>query len=245
MILNLLEQAGLSGRVDGEYLQGGVGELQAVGLVRVMVEERDYAEAKRIVQAWDAKQPTQEPQPAVKKKSSLSTGLTGFFFGIVVMVVYNRTPVTEDGVDYNGDGTLDERWTYVNDRMSKVESDRNLDGRVDSIFLFDRKGLLESSSSDGDFNGTFETQTDYDNGNAVWQRSDTTGDGFSDVSTTFRHGILSTVTFRDPGSRRPIKIQEYGAFKLKRAEADTDGDGIMDVLYEYDAIEDATKIPKK
>ena len=39
MILNLLEQSSLSARIDGEYLQGGVGELQAIGIVRVMVDE--------------------------------------------------------------------------------------------------------------------------------------------------------------------------------------------------------------
>jgi Putative prokaryotic signal transducing protein len=55
MILNLLEQAGLSARIDGEYLQGGIGELQVVGVVRVMVEEYDYPAAKLIIEEWDAK----------------------------------------------------------------------------------------------------------------------------------------------------------------------------------------------
>ncbi|GMW06630.1 MAG: hypothetical protein AMXMBFR8_14270 [Nevskiales bacterium] len=35
MIVHLLGQAGIEGRVEGEYLQGGVGELPAVGLVGV------------------------------------------------------------------------------------------------------------------------------------------------------------------------------------------------------------------
>lgn len=34
MILNLLDQRGISGRIEGEYLQGG-GELQAMGFVHV------------------------------------------------------------------------------------------------------------------------------------------------------------------------------------------------------------------
>jgi len=45
MILDLLNQEGIEGRVEGEYLQGGVGELQAINIVRVVVGESDYSEA--------------------------------------------------------------------------------------------------------------------------------------------------------------------------------------------------------
>lgn len=58
MILNLLEIEGISGRVDGEFLQGGIGELPAAGLVRVMVAEDDYHAAKEIVNRWEASQPS-------------------------------------------------------------------------------------------------------------------------------------------------------------------------------------------
>ena len=169
MILNLLEQAGLSARIDGEYLQGGIGELQAIGVVRVMVEENNYADASEIIKEWDAKQPEQEVQlQVIKKKSSFSVGAIGFMCGVAVMAVYYNTPVTEEGIDYNGDGELDEKWTFVNYRHSKSVIDRNLDGKTDLIYSFDRKGLIESSSSDEDFNGTFETDIYYDYGNAVW-----------------------------------------------------------------------------
>jgi hypothetical protein len=43
------------------------------------------------------------------------------------------------------------------------------------------KYLIESSSSDEDFDGSFETEVYYDNGNAIWQVSDTTGDGILDT----------------------------------------------------------------
>ena len=161
MILNLLEQAGLSARIDGEYLQGGVGELQATGIVRVMIEESDYAEGKKIIQEWDAKQPIEVEKPQAKKKSSFGSGLMGFMLGVGIMIVYYHTPVTNDGIDYNGDGNLDEKWTFINYRISKTELDRNFDGNLDFIHSFDRRGLIESSSSDEDFNGTFETDIFY------------------------------------------------------------------------------------
>ncbi|MFT6350374.1 MAG: hypothetical protein ACJAYB_003422 [Psychromonas sp.] len=245
MILNLLEQSDLSARIDGEYLQGGIGELQAIGIVRVMVEEKDYLEAKRIIQEWDAKQPEQEVQKPIKKQSRFGTGIAGFICGIVAMAVYYHTPVTDDGIDYNGDGRLDEKWTYVNYLISKTELDRNFDGKIDFIYSFDRKGLIESSLSDEDFNGTFETDIYYDYGNAKWQKSDTTGDGFKDYIIKFKNGIANTITFLDPLSKKPIKIQQYGPLKLMSAKADTTGNGLMDTTYEYNSIEDVANKSNK
>lgn len=57
MIVDLLEQAHLHARVDGEFLQGGVGEIQAAGIVRVMVAEDDYELALDMIKHWDAAQP--------------------------------------------------------------------------------------------------------------------------------------------------------------------------------------------
>lgn len=55
MIFNLLVQEGIQGRVDGEYLAGGIGELQALNLVRVMVHEEDYDQSMKIIREWEAK----------------------------------------------------------------------------------------------------------------------------------------------------------------------------------------------
>lgn len=56
MIANLLEQANIFAQVDGEYLQGGVGELQAFGLVKVRVNADDFERAREIVGQWEASQ---------------------------------------------------------------------------------------------------------------------------------------------------------------------------------------------
>ena len=55
MIFNLLLQEGIQGRVDGEYLAGGIGELQAINLVRVMVAADDYDQAIKIIREWEAR----------------------------------------------------------------------------------------------------------------------------------------------------------------------------------------------
>lgn len=54
LIKNLLQQQEIVAYVLGEYLQGGVGEIPAVGLVRVSVSDSDYAKAKQVVDAWNS-----------------------------------------------------------------------------------------------------------------------------------------------------------------------------------------------
>lgn len=54
LIKNLLEQQEIPAYVLGEHLQSGVGEIPAIGLVRVSISDSDYKRAKEIVDEWDA-----------------------------------------------------------------------------------------------------------------------------------------------------------------------------------------------
>lgn len=80
MILSLLEQQRIPGRIEGEYLQGGVGELQAMGLVRVLVSEADYADARKIINEWESIQPASDSS---KPETRPSRGLMIFVIGAV------------------------------------------------------------------------------------------------------------------------------------------------------------------
>ncbi|MCR4298425.1 MAG: DUF2007 domain-containing protein [Gallionella sp.] len=81
MILNLLEQHGIPGRIEGEYLQGGVGELQAMGFVRVLVSEENYAGARKIINEWESIQPAAEDS---KPEARTSGGIRIFVAGVIV-----------------------------------------------------------------------------------------------------------------------------------------------------------------
>jgi hypothetical protein len=90
MLLNLLEMEGITARIDGEYLQGGMGELPATGLVRVMVAEEDYQAAKVIAERWDAAQPRQSthnsPAEQVRKFPIFLAGMAvGFLLAILLI----------------------------------------------------------------------------------------------------------------------------------------------------------------
>jgi hypothetical protein len=85
MILNLLEQRGISGRIEGEYLQGGVGELPALGLVRVLVAEEDYAAARQTIGEWESVQPPAEnPKPEARTAGATRIFIAGAIVGAAV-----------------------------------------------------------------------------------------------------------------------------------------------------------------
>jgi hypothetical protein len=81
MILNLLEQYRISGRIEGEHLQGGMGELQAIGFVRVLVNEEDQEQAKQIIREWEALQPPDVPNPPASRDTM---GIQLFFAGVII-----------------------------------------------------------------------------------------------------------------------------------------------------------------
>jgi putative signal transducing protein len=58
LVQQLLERAGLASRIDGEFLQGGAGELPPGNLIRVRVEPQHAAEAREIIAEWEKGQLT-------------------------------------------------------------------------------------------------------------------------------------------------------------------------------------------
>ena len=240
MILNLLKNKGIDGRVDGEYLQGGIGELQADGLVRVMVSEQYFEQARSLIDDWESAEVSLGAggNEGVNRMSRVlfSSGF-GFLLGVAMMLFYFQTPVSTDGVDYDGDGVDDEKWFYKNNLIYKGEVDRDFDRRVDERFFYDRKGLLESSSNDLDFDGQFETDSVYRNGVLKWSHSDSDGDGFYEIKMRFKYGVLTKIDFYDPDTQKIRKTIYYDAFRAIRSEFDRDNDGVMDEFVEYDEYE--------
>lgn len=54
MIKGLLEQYGIQGYVQGEYLQGGIGELPTLNLVSVSIDDKHQIEARKIIMEWES-----------------------------------------------------------------------------------------------------------------------------------------------------------------------------------------------
>lgn len=242
----MLEQQGLSGRIDGAFLQGGIGDLPAGNLVRLMVVEKDYAAAKAIVTAWDTAQPVAESAPPPAATSSLSKAvvlMAGLAIGALASYAFLRAPVADRGVDRNGDGVLDDKWTLsASGQVITNSVDRNLDGKADLIVYYKQAGLTESTEADDDFDGVFENMISYRMGEAHLAEVDTDGDSYKDVRYHFVFGVLATMEYINPASGLARKTEFYARSKMTHFETDTNLDGKMDKRTKVDALGDAVGV---
>lgn len=234
MVRDLLLRAGVQAELEGFYLQGGVGELQANDIVRVVVPDEHAADARQIITEWEATEPetpTREPSP----RSGVGIGafIVGLAFGMAGMYWFYNTPVTSDGIDYNGDGILDEKWFYQGNRISRAEADRDRDGETDIITHFDRHGLVDYARLDQDRDGIFETEDRYRNGDINERVTDLNGDGEPDYRASFVFGVLEREAISWSGEQAPATVNHFGPFLQKSAEYDTDGDGIFEKVVEF------------
>jgi Putative prokaryotic signal transducing protein len=240
MVLDLLRQEGLTAHIHGEHLQGAIGELPAAGLVRVVVDEADHAQARDVVARWEAEQPKEAvPRSSARMPRAIYGLLAGLVLGIAGTYAFYRSPATVDGVDYNRDGLLDEKWTYApSGRMQKVEIDRNLDGKVDYIAHYDGRGLIESADSDDNFDGVFESKTRFRAGNVEFSETDTDGDGYPDLRYHHENGVLLSMEVVNPSTGLPRRVEHYKLGRLTMTEVDTDGDGTLDRRDWYGKLSD-------
>lgn len=241
MLVNMLKQLGIkSASIEGEHLAGGVGELQASDFIRIVVSEMEFENASQILASW---QQQEIDTPEVKSRpvlSALLSSCAGFLLGAGAVFAFYSFTETLAGADYNGDGIADELLTFKNDFIHKVEIDRNFDGEVDYVSHYNADGVQSRSKQDDDFNGTFETRVKYKHGNPYLVKTDSTGDGFADLRSTYSHGVLSKMELYQSDSRTVIKVQHFHLGKLTKGEMDTDRDGILDQVNIYNELEEVT-----
>lgn len=242
MLQELLRQRGISSRLEGAGLQGAVGELPAIGLVRLVVEDEDFGAARAVVDEWESTSvadPT--PSPPRQRVGAVAGAAIGLVLGIGASILYFRVPAQVEGFDHNDDGVLDERWKFSPGGIPvSNEIDRNFDGDIDLVWNLNRYGQAESGRSDDDFNGTFETEFRLRNGQPYVYLVDTDGDGAADRKSVLKHGVLVSEEHRSGQSGKPVRIEHFRLGKLVSAEVDTDRDGTLDRRHEYDAFGEVT-----
>lgn len=248
VVKNLLETEGIEAFVQGEHLQGGVGELAAINLVKVGVNDNDAIRAREIIKAWESKAITADQEPyasSSEKKRSQSSAILIFIFGFTLGVsltyINFTSPVSHEGIDFNRDGQNDESYTYEKGRFAKFEADTNLDGKVDYIIEYDRRGLSESGRQDADFNGNFEAVISFERNLYSFVKEDLNEDGKVDVVEEYENGDLRTKTFFDLTTGLPRKKLYYEYGRLLSADVDPDGNGTADFEVTYDAYEEEIK----
>ncbi len=242
MVIHVLEQAGVHAHVQGEFLQSGAGELPLGGLVAVAVADEDVARAREVVREWEARITARDAAASEPKKSSGVSHGIAFLVGAalsggLVWAAYHG-PDTSEGLDHNGDGKVDEKLFYDGGRLTRVETDRDFDGRVDLNFEYDGHGSPTEIRSDDDFDGNLESVTHLRNGQPVKWQADWDGDGQPDVRSVYEHGVIGKGEYLDRASRRVVKTVTYRGGKAARVELDLDGDGGFERGYDLDEIDE-------
>jgi hypothetical protein len=241
MICDLLARAGISSRVDGEFLAGAGGELPLGSGIRVRVNPARAAEAREVINDWEKTRPPPDAAPAPasapRKRSSWRSPLW-FLAGAVVggglTMVVLRTPYTTEKADFDGDGVADEVYHYQGDVVGRVDFDRNADLEVDARWINDIYGLGKRHEADDDFNGTFEWRSDAEHGQIVSSQLDADGNGKPERVITFKHGVAHTIEIYDPNGERVVVREKYDHTRQLSAEYDKDGDGVFERRVEFD-----------
>jgi hypothetical protein len=111
--------------------------------------------------------------------------------------------------DINNDGDTD-GWSYVMEGyVERQEIDMNFDGRVDSVFMYERDGRVKEELLDTNYDGKMDNWRFYDNGEIVKDSIDSDFDGKIDLWFYIDNG------------------------RIYKMEEDTDGDGEPDNATTY------------
>jgi Putative prokaryotic signal transducing protein len=240
MICDLLARAGISSRVEGEFLAGAMGELPLGSTIKVRVDPSQVTDAKRVIEDWQRLQrtdPEPAPPPAHKKKRVWSSTLWfagGIALGAVATLIVLRTPYTQDSLDLDGDGVTDETYSYSGGVLSMISLDHNADGKIDERHTYDVYGVITGSESDPDFDGILEWRNEYEDGEIVRSTKDANQDGKPEQVGLFRNGTQLTNDIYDESGARIVVRELYRSDGLLTREIDKDGDGVFERRVEYD-----------
>ncbi len=239
MVLHMLKQQGIAGRIDGEYLAGGAGDLPAMGLVRVMVDEADVTRAREIIREWERRQPaTAERQiPVVRSRPrTVLAGLVGAVIGGGV-VWLGLQPGKLESRDYDGDGRPEETYFFTSGGViERVEFDRNGDGRSDAVQTFDLLANPARRRSDRDFDGHLEMDTEFEKGSPARLTVTPAGAAHPEYRERYTDGVLSSAEYLDASTGALRKTVAFLHGWPTSAQIDTDGDGWLETEHVYDRI---------
>lgn len=235
MICDLLARAGISSRVDGEFLAGVAGEIPLGAAVKVRVAPERAAEAREVIAEWEKLQPPPQTNPPPASSWRATAWFAGgLALGIVLTTYALRSP-SATGVDYDGDGDFEVTYRYSGKTISMTEADRNDDGVTDARMRYDLRGFEKTFESDEDFDGRFEQRVDMHRGLMRTVYIDQVEDGRPEFIYHYVHGVLARGEILDESGARVVSRV---AFRIDSADAelDRDGDGVFEERVHFDRL---------
>ena len=216
MIVDLLSQAGISARIDGEFMQSIAGEIPMGSVVKVRVDPSRAAEAREVIADWEKLQPPPEAAAAPVRKASRFKSPLWFFFGVFVGAIAVFAWMRSAQVPGN-------------------DIDRDHDGHVDARWIVRWDGVAIAYEEDNDFDGRFEWQYAVENDQVARGVFDPDFDGRPEQVVHFINGLPVSTDFYFASGGRIVKRTFWKQGLPDRAEFDDDGDGRFERRVEYDA----------
>lgn len=245
LIRQLLESEGIPAFIQGEYLQGAVGELPANTEILVSVADERADAALEMIKEWQAATPVElEDGPdEAATQTSRAGGISGF--GIIALLlggavagagllwmIQNR-PSDGPEIDIDGDGRIDERLFMAGDRVAYVEYDRNRDGKADEISHYAMDRFVDKVESDNDFDGRFETVLTFRNNKPDRWIVDDDLDRHIDSRGEYLMGVIYQEEWLDRDGNVVKRVTYDNGIPLT-GEIDSDADGKLDTARRYD-----------
>jgi Putative prokaryotic signal transducing protein len=252
LIRQLLEAEGIPAFIQGEYLQGAVGELPANTEILLHVADENAEAARSIVDEWesaepvvfdddDSEKPTVTGNPSAPLPANrgvpvfwmIGSLVFGAMLGAGLTLGLLRTPQSSSEIDYDRDGRADEFAYYFGERIERVEMDRNRDGKIDQTLYYDANGFIARGESDDDFNGRIDSHARYKHGQIMDSDVDFDGDGRPEYRAEYRFDVILRDEFMGADGVLVKRIQYKNGWPHSD-EFDSDGDGRLDTKRQYD-----------
>ena len=200
MICDLLSQAGISARVDGEFLQAPVANCRSATPSRC-------ASIRRVPPRRARSSPTGKN---CSPSSRCRSGDEDIALQIAAVVLRRARwwacGVRHRAAGHRSDGrastttATDATTQFVTTGGAAAHGtlDRNDDGYVDARWIFDVNGVELEYDADDDFDGEFEWRADVEDGEVTRSVLDADGDGRPEQVRHFRNGVLEASTTTSP-----------------------------------------------
>lgn len=239
IVADVLKGEGIEAFVTGAGLVGAAGELPAIGLVKVRVADDDAERALAVVRAWEASTPPMdEDQPASpadpRPRRSAPSFVVGLAIGAgVAWTIAHGWPNSVDNKGHEA-GFVDRRWIKAGDRVVRIETDRNADGRVDEVMRMGERDGDSVVEQDQDFDGVFEYEMRVADYLPTSISGDRDGDGYDEYHASFRRGVMVSESWSDPATGKLVIRTSHDGVSATSSDIDTDGDGRLDTRRRYD-----------
>lgn len=119
---------------------------------------------------------------------------------------------------------------------SRIEHDRNHDGKPDERLELNQQGERVAGYGDENFDGRWDSKSNYQEGILVRVERDLDFDGVFDSTLEYQNGIMATETIRPGGEGYPLFRHEFHRGVLAISWSDKDRDGRWDERIEYDPM---------